>query len=96
MVIDMNESQVRTVEQVRQVLQGTQALEFRVAEDDEGRDRWIGSVLTRLNYRALRRADRGVVLAYLRRLSGYSRSGCNRSAGCSEIHKPPLRCVIHC
>jgi hypothetical protein len=37
MVTDMNESQVRTVEQVRQVLQGTQALEFRVAQDDEGR-----------------------------------------------------------
>ena len=36
MVIDMNEAQVRTVEQVRQVLEGTQALQFRAAEDDEG------------------------------------------------------------
>jgi uncharacterized protein YmfQ (DUF2313 family) len=78
MVIDMNESQVRTVEQVRQVLQGTQALEFRIAEDDEGRYRWIASVLARLNYRALCGADRGVVLAYLRRLSGYSRAQVTR------------------
>jgi transposase InsO family protein len=78
MVIDMNESQVRTVEQMRQVLQGTQALQFRVAEDDEGRYRWIETVLGRLNYRALRRADRGVVLAYLRRLSGYSRAQVTR------------------
>ena len=37
MVIDMNEAQVRTLEQVRQVLKGTQSLEFRRAEDDEGR-----------------------------------------------------------
>lgn len=33
MVIDMNEAQVRAVEQVRQVLEGTQALEFSAAED---------------------------------------------------------------
>lgn len=78
MVIDMNESQVRTVEKVRQVLQGTQALQFRVAEDDAGRYRWIASVLGRLNYRALRRADRGAVLEYLRRLSGYSRAQVTR------------------
>ena len=36
-MIDMNEAQVRTLEQIRQVLQGTQSLEFRRAEDDEGR-----------------------------------------------------------
>jgi hypothetical protein len=37
MVIDMNEGQVRSLEQVRQVLEGTQSLEFQRAEDDEGR-----------------------------------------------------------
>ena len=37
MVIDMNEAQVCTLEQVRRVVAGTQALEFRRAEDDEGR-----------------------------------------------------------
>ena len=47
MVIDMNEGQVRTLEQVRQVVAGTQALEFRRAEDDEGRYAWIESVLRR-------------------------------------------------
>ena len=48
MVIDMNEAQVRTVEQVRQVLLGTQSLEFRVAQDDADRYAWIGAVLQRL------------------------------------------------
>jgi len=31
MVIDMNEAQVRTLDQVRQVLAGTQAMEFQAA-----------------------------------------------------------------
>jgi transposase InsO family protein len=78
MVIDMNEAQVRTLEQVRQVLDGTQALEFRRAEDDEGRYGWIESVLRRLDYRQLPRPERGPVLAYLQRLSGYSRAQITR------------------
>jgi transposase InsO family protein len=78
MVIDMNEAQVCTLEQVLQVLAGTQALEFRQAEDDEGRYVWVESVLGRLNYRVLPRGDRGPVLAYLQRLSGYSRAQITR------------------
>ena len=74
----MNEAQVRTLEQVRQVLEGTQSLEFRRAEDDEGRYAWIESVLRRLDYRQLPRAHRGPVLAYLQRLSGYSRAQITR------------------
>ena len=53
----MNEAQVRTVAQVRQVLDGTQALEFGAAADDEGRYRWIGEVLQRLS--GYRRAPEG-------------------------------------
>jgi len=78
MVIDMNEAQVRTLEQVRQVLEGTQSLEFRQAEDDEGRYAWIESVLRRFEYRQLPRAHRGPVLSYLQRLSGYSRAQVTR------------------
>jgi transposase InsO family protein len=78
MVIDMNESQVRTLEQVRQVLEGTQSLEFRQAEDDQGRYAWIESVLRRFDYRQLPRAHRGPVLSYVQRLSGYSRAQITR------------------
>jgi hypothetical protein len=79
MVIDMYETQVRTLEQVRQVLEGTQALEFRVGGDaDERRYAWIEQVLRRLGYRQLGRSDRGAVLAYLQRLSGYSRAQVRR------------------
>lgn len=65
MVIGMNEAQVRTLEQVRQVLAGTQAIEFHAAADDEGRYAWIESVLRRFEYRRLPRAHRGPVLDYL-------------------------------
>jgi len=76
----MNEAQVCTLEQVRHVLAGTQALEFRQAEDDHGRYAWVESVLGRLNYRGLPRGERGTVLAYLQRLSGYSRAQVTRLA----------------
>ena len=78
MVIDMNEAQVRTLAQVRQVLAGTQEMEFRASADDEVRYAWIESVLRRFEYRRLARGDRGLVLAYLQRLSGYSRAQVTR------------------
>ncbi len=74
----MNETQVRTVEQVRQVLEGTQARQFRAAEDEQGRYVWIDAALRRLGYRQLARTDRGPVLAYVQHLSGYSRAQITR------------------
>jgi hypothetical protein len=78
MVIDMNETQVRTLEQVRQVLAGTQALAFCAAADDAGRYAWIAAVLKRFEYGRLKRRERGVILAYLRRFSGFSRAQVTR------------------
>jgi transposase InsO family protein len=78
MMIDMNEAQVRTLEQVRQVVAGTEALQFKAAQDDSERYGWIEAVLRRLDYRRLKRAERGTVLIYLQRLSGYSRAQVTR------------------
>jgi len=78
MIIDMNEAQVRTLEQVRQVVAGTQALRFKAAQDDAGRYAWTEAVLRRLDYRQLKRAERGLVLVYLQRFSGYSRAQVTR------------------
>ena len=95
MVIDMNEAQVRTLEQVRQVLQGTQQLEFRRAEDDAGRYGWIDAVLRRFDYRQLPRGDRAPVLAYLQRLSGYSRAQVTRLVR-SEERRVGKECTSWC
>jgi hypothetical protein len=91
MVIDMNEAQVRTLEQVRQVLAGTQAMEFQAAAADEGRYAWIESVLRRFEYRRLPRADRGPVLAYLQRLSGYSRAQITRLVSRWDAGQPLVK-----
>ena len=91
MVIDMDEAQVRTVEQVRQVLAGTQALQFRAAQDDEGCYGWIEVVLRRLGYRQLGRADKGTVLVYLQRLSGYSRAQVTRLVSRWAAGKPLVK-----
>lgn len=50
-MIDLSEAQLRTVVHVHQVVDGTQELEFRVAEFNEGQCRWIGEVLQRPGYR---------------------------------------------
>jgi hypothetical protein len=91
MVIDMNETQVNTVEKMRQVLAGTQALEFRQAGDDAGRYAWIDAVLRRIDYRQLKRLERGVVLGYLRRLSGYSRAQVTRLVSRWMARKPLVK-----
>ena len=72
MVIDMNESKVRTVKQVREFLQGTRDVEFLPHGDDEARYGHIGDVVRRLGYARLRRADRGQVLRYLGVTTGYA------------------------
>ena len=91
MVIDMNEAQVRTLEHVRQVVSGTQAREFRRAENDEGRYAWIALVLRRFEYGRLKRPDRGVVLVYLQRLSGYSRAQLTRLVSRWVAGKPLVK-----
>jgi len=95
MVIDMNEAHVRTVQQIRQVLAGTQELRFAAAQDDQERYDWIASVLKRLRYGQLGRSDRGAVLAYLRRLSGYSRAQVNRLVARAMTHRTALTKRYH-
>ncbi len=73
MVIDMNESQLKTVAQLRAFLEGTSAVQFRPCSGDAERYALIVAVLKRLGYRRLGRADKGVVLRYLRHTTEYSR-----------------------
>ena len=91
MVIDMNESQVKTVQQVREVLAGTQALYLRPIGAEPERYAWIETVLKRLDYRQLKRGDRGVVLAYLQRLSSYSRAQVTRLVARWVAGKPLVK-----
>src|SRR5512134_1589060 len=81
MVIDMNESRLNTVAQLRAFLEGTIEVHFSPLNNDLQRYQFIGAVLKRLAYARLGRAAKGVVLRYLQRTSGYSRQQLTRLVG---------------
>jgi hypothetical protein len=79
MVINMNESRLRTIAQIKEFLDGTSAVEFAAASaDDSQRYEHISGILKRFDYPRCNRRERGVLLAYLRRTSGYSRAQVTR------------------
>jgi hypothetical protein len=47
MIVNLNESQIRALDQVRAVLDGTQTLDFAPAASPGERREWVGSVLRR-------------------------------------------------
>jgi transposase InsO family protein len=77
MVTYMNDKKIRTLEDVGAFLAGSTAMEFSITDKEE-RYRWIEQTLRRFNYRTLGRVERGVILRYLQRVSGYSRQTLTR------------------
>jgi transposase InsO family protein len=73
----MNDGQLQTVEQVRQFLEGSEAVEFRGLTAKE-KYYWIEEVLIRFKYHLLKRDEKGVVRRYIRKVTGYSRSQVSR------------------
>ena len=78
MVIDMNENRLVTLEQLKDFLAATEEEEFRGCGEWEDRYRHIEEVLKRFAYGGLSKADKGVVLRYLMRTTGYSRQQLTR------------------
>ncbi len=73
----MNDGQLQTVEQVRQFLEGSEAVEFRGLTAKE-KYYWIEEVLIRFRYHRLKRAEKGVIRQYIQKITGYSRSQVSR------------------
>ena len=65
MVIDMNDTKLRTLAQVRAFLEGSAGVEFQPTGDDRTGYEHIGAVLRRFGYRALGRADKGLVRRFI-------------------------------
>ena len=72
MVIDMNLLKLKTMAQLRQFLDSTQALEFASLADTAACYAHVAQTIQRFSYASLCRSDRSVVLRYLERTSGYS------------------------
>lgn len=78
MVINMDESQLRTIEQVEQFLAASAQVAFTAHGDDVERYGHISRVLKRFDYPRCNKHDRGVLLRYLQHTSGYSRAQVTR------------------
>ena len=83
MVINMDEAKLRTIAQLQEFLDATQEVSFTgtLGDSDSQRYGHISRVLKRFDYLVRSKCERGVVLAYLRRTSGYSRSQLTRLVG---------------
>lgn len=77
MTITMDDTQISTLEQVRAALASLREIAFKGAGRAQRRA-WIEAVLKRLSYFDLDRKGKGVVKAYLQRLSGVSRAQVTR------------------
>jgi len=78
MVINMNEAKLETIEQIREFLTGTADVTFSVAHDEAALHNFVATVIRRFGYFSRHKGQRGVLLAYLRRLTGYSRQHLSR------------------
>ena len=80
MVINMDESKLRTIAQLEEFLKATPELRFSglTVRADGERYEHISRVLRRFDYPNRTKHERGVVLAYLQRTSGYSRAQIKR------------------
>ena len=76
MVIDMEEAKLRTVAQIRAFLAGTTEISLRIRKEE--RYGFIERTLNRLGYAGQSRANKGVLLRYLERMTGLSRQQVTR------------------
>ncbi|MFZ4539553.1 hypothetical protein [Propionivibrio sp.] len=74
----MNETRLRTIEQIEQFLSASEEIEFLAHGDDSDRYEHISHVLKRFDYPHLSKRERGVLRVYLQRTTGYSRAQVTR------------------
>lgn len=68
----MNDGRIRTIGQVRQFLDGTGDVGFLIDSKEKSYE-WIEEILTRFCYLKLKKADKGLLLNFMEKVSGYSR-----------------------
>lgn len=84
MTIIMNDSQVRTLEQIKKVLKGTKGLKFK-GLGRQDKYTWLDGVIRRFDYHSLRKKDKGLVRKYMMLATGFSRPQLNRLIGRNQV-----------
>ncbi len=67
-----------SVSDMEAFLNGSQTIAFGVAASKDERYRFVENILKRFNYARLRRQDKGIVMKFLMKISGYSRQQLTR------------------
>ena len=80
MIVTLKTQRVRTLDQVRAFLDGSESVEFADA-DREGVYALVRATLVRLNYHRLSKPDKGLVKRYLGKVTGLSRAQLTRLIG---------------
>ncbi len=78
MVIDMNVSRLETIEQIQEFLNGTAEVAFSNPADEPTLRTFVTTVIRRYRYFSLTKGQRGILFAYMQRLTDYSRQHLSR------------------
>ncbi len=71
MVIYMSDKKIETLDDVHTFLEGTVEVEFSITDKKE-RYQWVQHTLVRFRYLSCRKNEKGLIMRYLRQVSGYS------------------------
>ena len=74
----MNTKELTTIDQLSAFIDGAQPVAFEVLSDKDERYRWLQHSLMKFRYMTLNKHDKGVLIRYLMKVSGYSRSQLTR------------------
>jgi transposase InsO family protein len=80
MIVTLNTQSLASLDEVRAFLDGNAAVAFSPPAAAE-RYRWLETTLRQFHYATLKRADKGLVAAFARKVTGYSRAQLTRLIG---------------
>ena len=69
----MNTKELTTIDQLSAFIDGAQPVAFEVLSDKDECYRWLQHSLMKFRYKTLNKHDKGVLIRYLMKVSGYSR-----------------------
>jgi hypothetical protein len=80
MILNMNDEQLQTLEDVKQFIDSSQGIEFNGLNVKE-KYQWIEEVLRKFKYQWLKRNGKGIMRRYIEKVTGYSRAQVARLVG---------------
>jgi transposase InsO family protein len=80
MIVTLDTRRLTSIADMQAFLDGSDALSFQ-SPDAAGRRTWLADLLRRFRYASLRRADKGTLCRFARKVGGFSRSQLTRLIG---------------